>query len=409
MEKKAVFRILNWNIGGAKYLELKSKDDREDFRNALNEALQKLIRDHAPDVVTLQEVVQYTADPQSDRRQDVLKKRRTGYDGYHYWPRWLIDTERHGHQGKWNLVRDLGRWDERAYFAQGNAVLVNNRSGAATRRIQHFSTWDLPCVGQNHERWEADGSVSGQHEAPNRYCMEEVTLHSGLYFGDRNTEPRAALVSHVVLWDGFETTTGRRCRLKDPIDIFVVNVHFTTLLLEREGVPQIDEEAARTRLQQLQIVLDGMVSRYNQWRREGYPIRGERVQPDAERETHERHSPIWIIAGDFNFTPESVEYQTMVRRGFIDMMPLKVRQIPVHVPTKSQGIGKGATITVDYVFGGPRFEAIDPIYVEHNRGQSTVIENVTVSDHLPMLADVPIVVEDPIPDDVRKARTRART
>ena len=55
-------------------------------------------------------------------------------------------------------------------------------------------------------------------------------MDSGLYFGDRNTEPRAALVSHFIYDSGPSTGDPK------PLDIFVVNLHLTTLMMEREGV-----------------------------------------------------------------------------------------------------------------------------------------------------------------------------
>jgi hypothetical protein len=55
-------KIINWNIGGAKYLELKSEDSpnyieaeesREQFRTNLNNALALLIRRERPSIVML--------------------------------------------------------------------------------------------------------------------------------------------------------------------------------------------------------------------------------------------------------------------------------------------------------------------------------------------------------------------
>ena len=53
-----------------------------------------------------------------------------------------------------------------------------------------------------------------------------------------------------------------------PLDVFVVNVHLTTLRREREGIPEIDLAGERIRRGQLEIVFFGIVSSYNSWRSE---------------------------------------------------------------------------------------------------------------------------------------------
>ena len=62
---------------------------------------------------------------------------------------------------------------------------------------------------------------------------------------------------------------------------------------------------------------------------------------------------------------------------------------------------------MDYVFAGPRFEAIDPVYADEyadlHPGGSKVLDNSVrrrhVSDHWPLLVDIPIRITDPIPRD----------
>src|SRR2546430_813888 len=100
-------KVLNWNIGGAKYLELRSEEDpkrkptdetREDFRRSVNEALRLEIQRRHPQVLTLQEVVEYQAEGRVKDRQSIIDPP----PDYHYFPYMLIDTLRHSHQGKWN-------------------------------------------------------------------------------------------------------------------------------------------------------------------------------------------------------------------------------------------------------------------------------------------------------------------
>ncbi len=391
-------RILNWNIGGAKYLELPphpvpGEQSREEFRKNMNEALRLEIHRRDPQVLTIQEVVEYQAEGRVEKRESVIDPP----DDYYYFPHMLIDTLRHSHQGKWNKVRKVGGWPPEAFFAQGNAILVK-------KDLPHFPLWSLPDLNQDHLSWISQlPRRSG--DAPGHGCMEVVALESGLYFGERNTEPRAALVLHLVL-----SRIGDD-ELPKPLDVFVVNLHLTTLMLEREGVPAVDERASQIRLRQLDSVLTDVVSRYNEWRAQQYRIRGEHIvikgchcqecdlarrlegEPGPaghnggeRRETHLRFSPIWIIAGDFNFTPESTEYATLVRRGFVSMVPGR---------TKAKGLGKDPTLTVDYVFAGPRFEAIDPDRAQkyYEKNQVDVDRDTRVSDHFPQYAQIPVSLE----------------
>jgi endonuclease/exonuclease/phosphatase family metal-dependent hydrolase len=367
-------KLLNWNVAGAKYLELKSEEvpaneeTREAFRKQLNSVLNALIEVHDPDIITLQEVVCYQPEGDGKSASHVIDYTNHLLADYHYFPHWLIDTEHHSFTGKWNKVRSIGGWLPQAFFAQGNATLIK-------KTIPYFRPFDLPDVKQ-----EPNAAI--------RDRMEVVKLESGLYLGDRNTEPRAALVTHLVLSElrhGKHTTS-----LVRPLDIFVVNLHLTTLMGEREGIPDIDEEAANNRLRQLDIVLNGIVSRYNRWVKDGFKIRGKKVEPRAG-ETYKRHSPIWILTGDFNCTPESMEYQTLIRKGFIDLVPNH------DLGTKTRGLGENPTLTVDYAFAGPRFEAIDPEVAKKGILQNSVdvTERHRVSDHFPLVISVPIDLPEP--------------
>jgi endonuclease/exonuclease/phosphatase family metal-dependent hydrolase len=217
--------------------------------------------------------------------------------------------------------------------------------------------------------------------SPDRTYIEQVRLESGLYFGDRNTEPRAALVVHLVYDPRVETDKLKETR--KPLDIFVVNLHLTTLMMEREGIPEIDEQASRIRIAQLSIVFNGIVSRYNSWRQQGYPQRGV-LRPPEPREIFQRHPPVWVLAGDFNFTQESSEYAQIRRQNFIDAVPQKGNG------TKAKGAGTPATLTLDYVFAGPKFISLDPLIEERGLRDNAVDHNVFASDHYPMFASIPL-------------------
>lgn len=348
--------ILNWNVAGAKFLGETDQKKKTEFRENLNEKLRYLTKEHMPSIITLQEIIRYRK-PHQRTMQDVIDPP----SGYYYYPNILIDTERYPYVSKWRKIQKKGKWPPGTYFAQGNAILWRNDCA-------HFPIWSLPKIG-----------VRNDHKPH----VEEIPVMSGFYFGDRNTEPRAAMVAHFVI-----TRSDSGKPLKKPLDVFVVNVHLTTLTGEREGIPEIDEKASKIRLRQLDIVLNGIVSRYNDWRRGKYQYRGERRKPDRN-ETFKRHSPIWILCGDFNFTPESAEHTHMSRANFVDLHPKKGHG------TKGSGYGSDAkpTLTCDYIFAGPQYIALNPIFTKLvAQGNPPPFDHIKVSDHFPLFAEIPLSI-----------------
>jgi endonuclease/exonuclease/phosphatase family metal-dependent hydrolase len=365
------FKILNWNIGGAKFLE-EERDKRKVTREMTNKSLASLIKKFDPDVVTLQEIVQYQED--GHEKFDLIDE----IGGYMYFPTILIDTKLVSSKAKWRKLYRNNKWRKDTYFGQGNAYLLKEGSPA-------FPVWDLSNLDQKSQI---------DRDKP---FVEHVHLDSGLYFGDRNTEPRAALVMHLI-YDPSSQGTNESVAAR-PLDIFVVNVHLTTLMKEREGVPEIDIQASELRLGQLDIVFNGIVSRYNSWRRDGYPERTKSREP-AETETFKRHSPVWILAGDFNFTEESDEYMYIKKRYFIDSVPDAGRKTLHGVGTKAKGARNNPTLTLDYVFAGPKFVSLDPVIEEVGLGQNRVIHDheFRCSDHYPVMSTIdftPRLEEDP--------------
>ena len=278
-------------------------------------------------------------------------------EGYQQYTIPLIDSDRLSSKAKWREVERVGGWDPKTFFAQGLAILFREET------TPHFPVWDLPASAENNPRREG-------------HFIENVHLESGLYFGDRNTEPRAALVAHFV----FNPESS-----KAPLDIFVINLHLTTLLMEREGIPGVDLEASRIRMDQLRIIFKGIISRYNIWKQQKYPERGKERNPEVG-ETFERCEPVWILAGDFNFTPESGEYEYIERLNFIDVVPLKGSG------TKAKGAGNPATLTVDYIFAGPKYISLDPVITSAKIKNNYVYHETKSSDHYPMYAKIPITI-----------------
>lgn len=349
--------ILNWNVGGAKLFALpNSKGERDAFRSQLNADVKSLIQYLTPDVVTFQEVVQYTSE--SGDIGEIIDP----IDNYQYVCSPLIDSDNLSTRSRWAHVRGEGGWPESAYFAQGLAMMYRSD-------LPHVSVTDL----------SAHPVATANDAAPAPFWIETVGLKSGLYLGTRDTEPRAAMVAHFVFSplgpDG------------PPLDVFVVNLHLTTLLFEREGIPEIDKKATKTRMAQLNVIFDDVISPYNKWRQEGYLDRGKPRQW-ASYETEKRLPPVWFLAGDFNFTPRSVEYQHIMHLNFIDAVHNK------GLGTKAKGRGQTPAMTLDYIFAGPKFVALDALVTEQaivNNGPPITLKKS--SDHYPLFATVPLAVE----------------
>ena len=425
------FKLVDWNIGGAKFLELPTdpgweepKDTyqtlegepscREEFRFRLKDAMTDLIHRRAkrPHVITMQEVVQYEKEGKSDHPEDLFPNdffSNLGYR-YHFFP--LIDTQKHSAQAKWNKIKSgkNSGWDDKAYFAQGNAILVRDD-------VPLFPVWSVPKLGISldeyfdHKNKEAEKKSDSKQtykseklcdlkkqssvNDPQISCSSEVVfVEQGLYFGDRNTEPRAAVVTHIVLGDKLKK--GPDIKLKKPLDLFIINLHLTTLSNEREGIPSRDEEASIRRLKQLDIVFNDIISRYNSWSKvDNYYLRGEEYPIKDEIEILDRNNPVWIVAGDFNFTPESDEYRYIINRNFLDLIcPRELKDGEYRAGTKSKGLGNDPTITLDYVFAGPLYYSIQPDNARGRIRNNDVETSSMVSDHMPLIVNVPILIEE---------------
>lgn len=425
------FSILNWNIGGAKFLE-EEEEERKETRDTINRELKDLIETHNyPCVVTLQEIVQFGES--SEKYEDIIIPPA----GYKYYPVQLIDSDRLSSQEKWDKVRKKGGWPQDTFFAQGNAMLINNIDPSeklenlpegiqfpdsiknkisydADKRLLIFKgimskeeknlllalsqdVWYKRAIKSlfgrarnNNETYSHHYPVKDLTKSPRlrpnngaRHFIERVPLRTCLYFGERGTEPREALIAHFIYNPKNEDDK--------PLDIFVVNLHLTTLMMEREGIPNIDLEATRIRLSQIDAVFRDIVSQYNQWKNQGFLERGKRRESEDWKywETDKRYEPVWVLAGDFNFTPESVEYATIDKMNFINVVPIRGSG------TKAKGVGKPATLTLDYIFAGPKYISLDPIITGAGIGNNEVYHYTRSSDHYPMYAKIPISIPEP--------------
>ncbi|OEU67007.1 MAG: hypothetical protein BA867_05120 [Desulfobacterales bacterium S5133MH16] len=262
--------ILSWNIGGVGYLRTVGAE-RVPKRNAINDELKNcLIDKYHPDFILLQEVVRY--ENAGGVREDIVDMAKIG-SGYHYHWSMVIDTERNNHPEKWGPIRAEGGWGNNTYLAQGSAILWNDI-------IPHGSIWE-----HNNNNFSHDKFLE----------QEEVRLDNGIYAGNRDTEPRTATVSRFLV---------------DKRDLLLVNLHLTTLKGEREGLPERDEAGSKIRLWQLDIILNGIVSRYNFWR-------------ENHKKFQNQPKPFWLLAGDFNGTEISPEIQKLKRMRFQDVSPIE--------------------------------------------------------------------------------------
>jgi hypothetical protein len=391
-----IIRLLNWNVAGAKFLETEGMAKRQEYRNRVNEDLVNCIqnlRERAPHVITLQEIVQYQkpSEKQKDPNLPPIPPTdfidATRFPDYTYQSFPLIDNERHSHTSKFKKVENIWRkdpdWEEGTYFAQGNAIM-------SRKDLPLLPVWSLA----RSTRADRISKAVTQQTINNNHLVENVILESGLYFGDRNTEPRSALVSHFVFdrddslnyqekITTVENGTEKTEYKPKPQDVFVINLHLTTLSNEREGIPEIDEKAIKIRLEQLSIIFNGIISRYNHWANSGFKMRDK--QPEImEGETIHRFKPLWILCGDFNFTPRSEEYNYIIRRNFVDSIPQKGSG------TKASGFNAEASLTLDYIFAGPKFIALEDHIGTHFFKGNFVDQNTICSDHRPMFAKIPL-------------------
>lgn len=337
-------KVLTWNVAGAKFLE-KEQGERSKLRKKLNVQLRLLLQELEPDFVLLQEIVRYGKD---ESHADDLVDRP---DGYKYKPSRVIDTNNHSHPRKWLKYFERGGWPKGTYLAQGLGILWRDD-------ILHGNIWEFEPIPQFQQY----------------LYTEEVYLQTGLYTGDRDTEPRVAVVAHFILSRGKVTH-----------DVFLVNLHLTTLKGEREGKPRLDSEGAQIRMNQIEAVFHGIVSRHTEWLDE---------QPNGQKV--ERGASVWILGGDFNCTPNSPTIARIKAMNFLDLNPEK------GTGSKRGRVGHPASdLTLDYLFAGPKYIAFDHLSAEREvlrnpeplhtvSGKNSKRIDLDASDHFPVFGSFTI-------------------
>jgi endonuclease/exonuclease/phosphatase family metal-dependent hydrolase len=325
----ATIKLVTWNIGGAKFLK-EPQATRIKLQEKINQGLHSVIRNVQPDILLLQEVVRFGS---GSKVTEFIQPPA----GYFYNGSIAIDTRSQSHPMKWRPYRSGGHWSKTDYLAQGLGMLWK-------KELKHAPLWEF------------EGAPGPDLE------KEMVRLETGLYTGDRDTEPRLLVVSHFIL-DGVEKRQ----------DIFVINLHLSTLKKEREGIPEMDARGSQIRLNQIGLILNGVIARHQEFSRQAVAARS-------------RFPAVWIVAGDFNCTPDSAEIRTLKQNGFVDLNPRKGRG------SKGKGFPDNRPeITVDYILAGQDAPALAVAQMQN------VIPNnpepfyeQTGSDHYPVFAEIGI-------------------
>jgi endonuclease/exonuclease/phosphatase family metal-dependent hydrolase len=368
---KLQLKVLSWNICGARYLDFEEKGR---IRNAINETLRTMIREHAPHIISLQEVAEYSANGNKSRKESMVEIP----GDYTYLPSMILDTQRYPFQNKWQNARRKGGWPTGAYMAQGNAYLIR-------KDLAVFPATTLPVPGMNYEDYCRTLSPSVEPSGNLQPLVSEVPLQPGLYFGDRDTEPRLCSVLHIVLEEQ-NTQPGESFR--PPLDVFVLNTHLTTLISECTR-DTTNPEAENIRMRQLQTINRTIIQRFEKWYNSGFKIRGKRIEP-GRSETHNRRPPAWILTGDLNITPGSKEYNYLMNEvGFNDLADKYCDKYCDKncTGTKKQNRDSKPPLTLDYVLARPSYNC----FREKNRYELTGRCSVLTiegnpSDHFPLLA-----------------------
>ena len=341
--------VMSWNMAGAKVFG--SLDDAprrvaQTYVDHFHSAWKDGILPHfsrppnpPPDLVLLQECIGFV-----DKRTNPSGRWQTGqqilesvFGGYSCFFFPAFSSHTHPHPARWNRFRqpfiEAGEnfIPDQVEAQQGYGVCV--RDVGQLRRL-----WvDEPDPGKIGSE---DDLPRGEHQYG--LCFEAVHTTTGSYLGSRDTEPRLVVHGRLKLPD--KPDKGRYVNF--------LNLHLTTLKGEREGNIRLDRLASAERLQQLDLILDNVVSAYQEEKNHRIPRTGPSRQED-----------IWIVAGDFNAAVDSAELELVRRVGFVDGNPDKriqdaTRTFQNPIGTK-WSLSKPAAppIVLDYILCGLRESA----------------------------------------------------
>jgi len=354
--------VMSWNIAGAKmfnHLDYPPDHAASSYVEAYYNAWRQIVRDllptsadgsKYPDIILLQECIGFRdtrAEPSGrwESGKRILQQIFRGYECF-FFP--ALSSRTHLHPGKWkkfqlgsirNFIPDY------VEAQQGYGICIRDPSALRKLWVQ-----------------EEDKSQMSRHsDLPGsdfELCFEVVNAVPGLYLGSRDTEPRLMVMGRIKM--GSPETVERYVNL--------VNVHLTTLRGERTGIPSINREAQNMRLQQIDLLVNRIVSAYQGADKHRIPRpKGEQGKED-----------IWILGGDFNALPGSREIKELREAGFIDGHDASKRKIidpggsHHDLPgTKWSLEDPGRRpIVVDYIFCGLEHTSFSPGQVDISDSQS---------------------------------------
>jgi len=295
---------MSWNMAGAKLFEHLEPEPEPAagryvaaFRRAWEQSICPWLATpdkDQPDIILLQECIGFEdcSSSPSIRWQSgslILSEIFAGYECF-FFP--AVTSHTHPHPGKWLRYSEAGA-DENFIPAhvdiqQGYGICV--RKGISPRQL-----W-VPHLNPK------DATTDSDQAGPDWVsCFEPISITTGLYLGNRDTEPRKVILGRVKLDDQGESRY-----------LNYLNVHLDTLSGEREGNPQLNRRAGASRLRQIALILENIVSAYQETTQYRMPIDGGQDGGD-----------IWILGGDFNMAPDSAEVRLIQDSGFLDVIPDK--------------------------------------------------------------------------------------
>lgn len=343
---------MSWNIAGAKLLGNLDPPPRkvaDSYIRAYSDVWSRGIVPHLtggasqpvyPDLILLQECIGFVdknpAGP-SGRWQTGDEILRNVFQGYRCFFFPSLSSHTHPHPRKWlPFRREEAQKKKRDFLPeyveaqQGYGICILDE--ASLRRI-----WIDEASPAEESAAQKDVPGAGEYHL----CVEctETTMGKQ-YQGDRDTEPRL-----VVMGRCFRSSGNHRGRY-----VNFLNLHLDTMRGERGGNIRLDRQGSIARISQLDGVLDGVISAYQE--ASGYRV--------PRRRWGKAYEDLWIVGGDFNATPDSAEIASVTRSGFVDGNRDKTifdadTESPLHNQVGTKWSIKDLAlppVVVDYIFCG---------------------------------------------------------
>lgn len=297
-------RVMSWNMAGAKLfdkLDSRPYDVASSYIKAYKYAWEKGIVGNLtvppnppkyPDIILLQECIGFvdTRDEPSGRWQsgeEILQQIFSGYTCF-FFP--ALSSYKNPHPAKWEKYRKGSGQEnylpDEIEAQQGYGICVHNPNQLRKIWVKNAQQDDTIALKQDDYH----------------LCFAAINTTTGLYLGDRDTEPRLVILGRMRV--GTNSLEERYVNF--------LNVHLTTLKGERIGNLRLNRGGSNYRIQQLDLIMDNIISSYQ-----------EATTNRIPRTSNTRKDDVWILGGDFNSTPDSEEVSFVKRMGFIDGNPDK--------------------------------------------------------------------------------------